>query len=156
MQDCAFYSMCYFLTYQQTKEKIMEVNTMLNWLASNGDTITAICALLLTSYSIANTKRHDRLSVRPDLGSYDVIKIKDGVLTYGYYLNNYGLGPALIKNFTVLYKGKVIAKNDMQAMKQSISEKINEHFSNAEYKIKPYTKGITIPNGEKRQCCISR
>lgn len=71
--------------------------------------IIATCALLVTTYQIYTTRKHNRLAVRPliQIGWTTNEKI-DGI-----WLRNVGLGPAIITKFTISHKGKILTTKEI-------------------------------------------
>lgn len=60
--------------------------------------ILSICAIFLTVYQAAQTRQHNRLSVRPHL-VWDIRKIwGDTCVEVCFSLHNKGVGPAIIKD----------------------------------------------------------
>lgn len=67
--------------------------------------VVSLCAISLTVFQAASTRRHARLSVQPRLGwSIDVSP--DGTVRYG--LVNEGLGPAIITSLALTVDGKEV------------------------------------------------
>ena len=67
--------------------------------------VVSLCALILTFYQAWASRRHNRLSVRPYIVSrWNKRKENEGTFL-SYELINVGLGPAIVKEFTVTVPG---------------------------------------------------
>jgi hypothetical protein len=78
---------------------------ILDFLNKNAALVVSICALGLTIFQARQAWKHNRLSVQPRLTTYSSLYTdeKDSHITYvTSTLKNCGLGPALIKSFTVV------------------------------------------------------
>ena len=71
-------------------------------------TITAVCALGLSIWEGTQSRRHDRLSVRPLL-SFNHEKLPDG---RALLVKNNGLGPAILERFQIFVNGSPV--NELQ------------------------------------------
>ena len=76
--------------------------------------VVAVCALVVTIWQGRQNFRHNMLSVKPFLGALEHYEHdgKHGQLTFE--LINGGVGPAIIKNFILLYDGKEVARNNRE------------------------------------------
>jgi len=97
-----------------------------------GSNITAFCALILTTYTIASTKKHNKLSVRPFLISalvYDPFEKKVCI-----DIRNVGSGTAYMESFELLFDGKPTSYTEL-----------NDTILKTELKGKKYNFSINAP-----------
>lgn len=75
--------------------------------------IVSLCSLFLTWWQARQTVKHNKLSVKPNLtwSVYRTIKNKK-LLDVSATLINAGIGPAIVRDCTMFYKGEEIAKNN--------------------------------------------
>ncbi|NCT40973.1 MAG: hypothetical protein GW778_04850 [Alphaproteobacteria bacterium] len=114
--------------------------------------IAAISAILLTAIHIRSVVRHNKLSVRPFLGTSThtySYKDKEGNdwIVHEYYLGNQGLGPAEIVNFCTYYKNELLAKNNISKTNEDVISLCQKHFSKSGINVYSYTSGGVIPAG---------
>jgi hypothetical protein len=78
----------------------------LSWeaVAALASVVIAFCAFVLTVWQVVTTRRHNRLSVKPFLTTWTDSDYDEN--RYGIKLINNGVGPALIKSFTIEVDGK--------------------------------------------------
>ncbi|TNE81241.1 MAG: hypothetical protein EP334_02535 [Gammaproteobacteria bacterium] len=94
--------------------------------------VIALCALI---YSIGQGKqlqKHNRLSFRPHLTTWTHNEHRQG--RYAVDLLNNGLGPALIKTFTIKVDGKKISGNGTEPIDKALkiifpNDKYDAHYS---------------------------
>lgn len=77
-----------------------------NTIAAISGSVIALCSLGLTIWQIIKSRRHDRLSVKPYLGTETTTASKQGL--YHCRLSNNGLGPAHIKRFEYYLNGELM------------------------------------------------
>jgi hypothetical protein len=75
-------------------------------------TIIALCALGITLWQAHLSYKHNKLSVQPLLATHETHNKKDDTGYVLFELNNCGIGPAIIKNFTLLYGDQEVARNN--------------------------------------------
>ncbi len=107
----------------------------------------ATLALLLTIWQGWQTRRHNRLSVRPSLEQFVTMNIRDGAEYYEFKLINKGVGPAVIKEWVLSFEGKEVSRGNARTYNEFWFEKIDK-FANAK-------AGFIAPNnvmekGEER------
>lgn len=71
----------------------------------------ALCALGVTVWQGRQNNRHNKMSVRPKLTASENYQDDDNERTVSFELINSGFGPAIIKDFILVYDGKEVAKN---------------------------------------------
>lgn len=76
-----------------------------NYIGDNAANIIALSAVAVVTYQAWLTRKHNRLSVRPHLQTYIDRQDGEGVFKYELHLRNNGLGPAVIKKWTVYLDG---------------------------------------------------
>jgi len=102
--------------------------------------IIALLALFVAIWSIASSRKHNKLTVRPHL--YESIE-KDSVnLICGFYITNKGLGPALIKSTTYYMDGAAVEFKDLL----NVIEKLPSEFGIFINRLQP---GSAISKDEK-------
>ena len=74
----------------------------------------AACALGVTIWQSSVMRKHNRLSVKPAL---NIIENRhhdkeQAIVHIEYYLGNFGVGPAIIKDFILIYNDKEISRNN--------------------------------------------
>lgn len=107
----------------------------------------ALCALGVTIWQGKQNYKHNKLSVRPFLRTFeysDTLNSKTGRLTFE--LMNCGIGPAIIKNFVLLYEGKEVSRNNRKTYYEFL-QKLLVDFDNL--KISMYGPGAAMQTGEK-------
>ena len=110
----------------------------------NADTIIAICSVVIAVAVVAVTiwqswvmRKHNRLSVKPHL-NFEIKCLDAGQPRFSIILRNIGLGPAIIKNFSLLVDNK-------QVCNPNNKERINI-FKNLQINV-PYHTFRNIENG---------
>lgn len=68
--------------------------------------VISLCAIALTVYGLYATRRHNRLSVTPQLADYTNKLTTNEGLILSYDISNNGIGPARIRNFVLFREGK--------------------------------------------------
>lgn len=72
--------------------------------------VVAVCALVATFWQITTTRRHNRLSVRPLL-KFTRYYASAPDVNLGLYIENYGVGPAIIHSTTIKHASLGITTN---------------------------------------------
>jgi len=107
-------------------------------------TVIALASLLLTAWAGYQTRRHDRLSVKPLLQPEEV-SLENGEV--GCILENKGLGPGIVRKFEVLFGPKTYelpTKQSEEILKQAVG------LSDISTKVTVYTfVGRIIKSGER-------
>jgi len=83
----------------------------INWLSvmiGASSIVIALCALVFSIWQGIQARRHNRLSVRPYLTSSMHNSEDNGIYSHAVYLENNGLGPALIDEFVMKCDGRII------------------------------------------------
>lgn len=111
--------------------------------------IIALCALVFSIWQAVQARKHNRISFRPHLTSWAHIEPTKGV--YAVELINNGLGPALIRSFTVKVDGKrVSGKNTEQ-----IDNAVKILFPNEQFKAHYAYLGKKYAMGAKDKCKVA-
>jgi hypothetical protein len=116
------------------------------WVAM-ASAVIAICALGVTIWQGRQNYKHNKLSVRPFLGTFeyrDIINNNTGRLTFE--LMNCGIGPAIIKNFVLFYDGKEVSRNNRKTY-YAFLQNLLADFGRLE--ISMYSPGAAMQIGEK-------
>lgn len=86
--------------------------------------VVAMCALGVTFWQARIMRTHNKLSVRPLITSFMNQDVKGETGYISFDIENCGTGPAIIKNFILLYDGKEVVKNNINAYNRFLAEKI--------------------------------
>ncbi len=115
--------------------KIVEFNSE-TWIAI-ASAITAICALAATIWQGRQNYKHNKLSVRPMLTT--MINYKDGkkTRTVSFELINSGFGPAIIKDFILMFDGEEVSKNNLKSYEDFLKEKAKSFKVESVFSITP-------------------
>lgn len=92
----------------------------MSWEAIAGfsSVVIAVCALGLTVWQAAITRRHNRLSVTPHLTTWTQSEQVTG--RYSVEILNNGIGPALIKSFSVQVDGQPIGGEGPEPIEKAL------------------------------------
>ena len=85
--------------------------------------IVAICAVAISVWQGYETRKHNRLSTKPII-LYEW-EVKEGQKS-GIYIQNNGLGPAILTDIEFSYAGKIIQRKDNSKW-AIVSKKINRN-----------------------------
>lgn len=77
--------------------------------------VVALCALGVTVWQGRQNDKHNKMSVRPKLTASEDYEDDDKGRTVSFELINAGFGPAIIKDFVLVYDGKEVANNNRKA-----------------------------------------
>ncbi|MGU9962779.1 MAG: GNAT family N-acetyltransferase [Candidatus Halichondribacter symbioticus] len=125
------------------------------WVVALGaDNITAIatvfiavCALGVTLWQGWETRKNNRLSLRPLLRFESTESVHDGVGQYKFFLVNRGVGPAIIESFILFSDDGKESYSDFESQNKFLNKKM-EQFYNTE---KSYLgHGSIMDKGEKQ------
>ena len=89
--------------------------TVWDWLASNAQPTIAVLALSVSVWAGYSSRRHNRLSVRPELMQYSDASEDDLIFRLG--VRNSGLGPARILSFGITHKNQPITGTSVKAVR---------------------------------------
>lgn len=107
--------------------------------------VVAACALAVTIWQGRQNHRHNMLSVRPFLGALEHYSNEKNVGQITFELINCGVGPAIIKNFTLLYDGKEVSRNNRRTYEEFLQQLLKD-FTVVE--IFSYAPGAAMQAGE--------
>ena len=116
------------------------------WVAT-ASAVIALCALGVTIWQGRQNYKHNKLSVRPFLGTFmytDIVNKKTARRTFE--LMNCGIGPAIIKNFVLLYDGKEVSRNNRKIYYAFLQNLLADF---EEVEISGYGPGAAMQIGEK-------
>jgi hypothetical protein len=112
--------------------------------------LVVACVAILFAYSqVTLTRKHNRLSVRPQLalepyGTTD--REKDGDITVIIKLENNGLGPAFVEGWKLYFDSDVIGTNkDVWAYRNEVITRVCEFEPTASRYCIIYVDGYAIP-----------
>lgn len=83
----------------------------------------ALCALAVTVWQGRQNYKHNKISVRPKLTTMENFHDEGRLITVSYELINSGFGPAIIKDFILVYEDKEISKNNRKTYEEFLKEK---------------------------------
>ena len=81
------------------------------WIAV-ASAVVAICALAVTIWQGRQNYKHNKISVRPKLMVKRKFEHTETEKTVWFELINSGVGPAIIKDFILIYDGEEVSKNN--------------------------------------------
>lgn len=89
--------------------------------------VVAVCALAVTVWEGFQARKHNKLSVRPLLTSAENSDITRRGMFFSWELINAGLGPAIIKDFIVLFNGKEVSRNNREELIAFLKKKTKKY-----------------------------
>lgn len=98
---------------------------MIDWgnSISLASAVVAVCALGITVWQACLTRKHNKLSVRPMIGTMEYQDVKDNIGAIGFNLENSGVGPAIIRKFVLLYGDKEVSCNNRKTFDDFLRSK---------------------------------
>jgi hypothetical protein len=96
----------------------------MNWETSISlaSAVVAACALGVTVWQGCQNYKHNKLSVRPKLTASESYHDADKGRTITFELINSGFGPAIIKDFILVYDGKEVSNNNRKAYEDFLTK----------------------------------
>ncbi len=102
----------------------MDTNTII----ATASVVIAGCALLFTAWQGMETRKHNKLSVRPILTgeTFDAERysVEKDIRRVSLEIINSGIGPAIIKSFVLIFDDEEIARNDVNAYCNFMKQKL--------------------------------
>lgn len=89
---------------------------------SMASAVVAVCALGVTVWQGNQNYRHNKMSVRPKLTASEDYQDDDNGRVVSFELINAGFGPAIIKDFILVYDGKVVAQNNRKTLEDFLKK----------------------------------
>ncbi|MBU2514552.1 hypothetical protein KJ966_24770 [bacterium] len=125
---------------KQNWDKVLAIST----------TVIALVAVVVSIWQGIETRKHNRLSVKPILDLVYVNKYEPEKTYPGIYLENYGVGPAIIKEVIVKLDGKPYYKSGNVFYFDFIGGYLRKDLI-GDTKVLATSIGInmTLPKGEK-------
>jgi hypothetical protein len=128
--------------------------TILRRMRKHTDTILSVSAITIAFASIcislwegSETRRHNRLSVRPKLE----VVFNAGKETFGYTVDNNGLGPAMITGMDLFVDGEKIRHTGFGGLDEFLDMmKLKERFLSRD----AFGKGITLTAGSRKSILL--
>lgn len=84
--------------------------------------VVALCALGVTVWQGNQNYRHNKMSVRPKLTASENYQDDDKGRTVNFELINAGFGPAIIKDFILVYDGKEVSNNNRKTYEDFLQQ----------------------------------
>jgi len=127
------------------KKSIFNLSADTNTIVSFSAIIVSIASIFIATWQGMETRRHNRLSVRPKLDfSFNVSRN-----SFGYSILNQGLGPAIITERKIFLDGKEFIPQTKYfgwpAALQDTLQLMNMNLDSS-----PLSKGVTIRAGQPR------
>lgn len=88
--------------------------------------VVAFAALALTFWQGKQNFNHNKLIVRPYLCTMEHNSLSGHMLDIKFELINCGIGPAIIKNFVLLYDDVEVSRNNLKTYEDFIREKFSD------------------------------
>jgi hypothetical protein len=108
--------------------------------------VIALCALIFSFWQAAESREHNRLSLKPHLTTWAQRQPDKGV--FDVELINSGLGPAIIKRFTFLLDGQPLGDGS----NSKIEHELKRLFPSGSYEfgISSFENGYAMSSNERR------
>lgn len=101
-----------------------------------------------TAYHAFLTRQHNRLSVKPNITTWIDEANADGYYTLSCDIKNNGIGPAIIRDYSVFYDGQKIGSNqNRKELETAIEEKIGAQKGIISKSISIFGKDYPFPAG---------
>lgn len=84
----------------------------------------ALCALGVTLWQGRQNHKHNKLSVRPLLATMEQHHTKENIGYVAFELINCGVGPAIIKNFALLFGDEEVSRNNRTTYDDFLKSKL--------------------------------
>ncbi|MEC8067254.1 MAG: hypothetical protein VX154_05290 [Pseudomonadota bacterium] len=93
--------------------------------------VVAVCALVVTIWQGRQNYKHNKMSVKPILvASEDLNEVSKNNYEISCELINTGFGPAIIKEFILIYDGKEVSNNNRTTFLSTLKKLVgHESFS---------------------------
>lgn len=112
--------------------------------------LIACFAAVFAGYQALLMRQHNRLSVKPHLSTWTTDTQVNGEYVIYFYLENNGLGPAIIQNFEIFFDGTKIGDcYDRLALNGSMSKRVEEQKGITKHIISLLGLKTAFPAGKK-------
>lgn len=110
--------------------------------------LVALFTGIFTAYQAFLTRKHNRLSVKPDVTTWINEDNADGYYIVRCDVKNNGIGPAIIRDYSVFYEGQKIGSNEnRKALEAAIEEKIDAQGGIIRKSVAVFGKDYPFPAG---------
>jgi hypothetical protein len=123
-----------------------------NWLGRNAQPIIALMALFVAVWAGYSSRRHNRLSVRPELMQYMEASENDLIFRLG--VQNCGLGPARILSFAITHQNQPISSMSLRGISTFLNDLLQDVPSQITVDI--INPRYVMPKDEKHDVLIIR
>lgn len=107
---------------------------ILNFIGNNAATIIALCALFFTAYQVYATRRHNKLTFRPHLTTFEHRnKLENKAIQFIITLMNNGLGPALIKKYELFQDSKLLDIKHSKDVEPILKKVLGRNYINQSF-----------------------
>lgn len=108
----------------------------------NSAEIIAFCALLFTVYQFRAARHHNKLMVTPHLCIETNTEVSNQEYEMEILLKNSGIGPAVVKKFTILLDGKDLGEVDLNKMRSIVDDLLKKNTKG--FTFKTYKSGYVM------------
>ncbi|MDC5857447.1 hypothetical protein [Vibrio europaeus] len=115
---------------------------------SIASSVIALCALLFTVWQGVQTRKHNRISYKPHLTSWSHKEQQKGV--FALDIINNGLGPAVIKKFTISVDGEALDGKGPALVESAVRRIFADKRYSAHYEF----MGASYVMGAKDRCRV--
>lgn len=113
--------------------------------------LVALFTGVFTAYQAFLTRKHNRLSVKPDVTTWINEDNADGYYILRCDVKNNGIGPAIIRDYSVFYEGHKIGSNqNRKALEAAIEEKIDAQSGIIRKSVAVFGKDYPFPAGTEQ------
>lgn len=131
------------------------MGSLMDFMGKYSAQVIAVCALFLTTYQAAMTRRHNRLTVKPHLTTVmhrHIPPESPSMITVTATLANRGLGPAIIREYEVLIDGKPEKADQHWALFKPMQRVFNGKLVERGTRIGWIRKGAVLGKDDKFEC----
>lgn len=126
------------------------ITGLFHFLDTHWEATVALCALVLTIWTILMQRKHNKLSLRPLLSFAAEQDAQNNRVIIHHRLRNGGVGPAVIQDFEVYYKGALIDKNNYTKALPKMSEALGDFAEHCNTKFGCVRKNIFLAANEEK------
>jgi hypothetical protein len=113
--------------------------------------LVALVTGIFTAYQAFLTRKHNRLSVKPHVTTWISEDIVEGYYVLRCEAINNGIGPAIIRDYSVFYEGqKIGSSNDRKSLENAIEQKIDLQPGIIRKSVTVFGKDFPFPIGERQ------
>ncbi len=129
----------------EAASSLSEISNVLAAIASLASVLIACLALRFSNKQIKMHEQHNRLMATPHLSGWNHINSDSG--TYTFTLENNGLGPAIVREISLLVDGKPLEGDGPELIEAAVEKMFAHETTNSG--IEMFTTGEFIAVGKK-------